>query len=163
MLTRSCLFGKGFKRIFVLCSFLSLNSTLLFSQQIFHQTYNGFEPINFSCRIKASSDGGWALASSSTTFTTNSLQGVVLIKYTPCGEIEWSKSYALSNFSLRVSSFIITSGGDYLLTGYLTDGNNHDTFLLKVDAAGNVLWFKAYEAPQSEYIYSVGENKDRGY
>src|SRR5688572_9001193 len=142
MLTRSGLFGNGFRRIKLLCLFLLLIPSILFSQQIFHNTYSGFEPVNFSCKIKATSDDGWAVVSSSTTFTGNNLQGIVLIKYTSCGEIEWGKTYSLSTASLRVSSFIVTSVGDYLVTGYLTDNNNHETFLLKINSSGSIVWIK---------------------
>lgn len=82
-----------------------------------------------------------------------SFQGdAVLLKLNPSGNVIWSKSFN-GNGSNGISNLLFTTDGYFYIAGSfqsfmtlppftLTGTGNMDTFLSKLDTAGNILWVK---------------------
>jgi len=58
-----------------------------------------------------------------------------------------------------------TSDGGYIATGQISNGNNDDVYLVKLNASGNLDWNKSFDLIEgySEYGYSVQQTNDNGY
>ncbi|MBT0160187.1 hypothetical protein G4O51_09405 [Candidatus Bathyarchaeota archaeon A05DMB-2] len=92
-----------------------------------------------------------------------STHGGHLLKLGADGNIQWAKTYGVS---LSDSFAIKTSDGGYVLAGWMrNDFNGMDTFLVKTDQDGFVLWNKTFAPGGSSnaLVYAVMETKDGGY
>ena len=76
-----------------------------------------------------------------------------LVKADSLGHIDWNRSY--EGISNNVLSVFKTADGEYIATGVIED----KTWLLKVDASGNVLWNKTHEIDAT----CVVQTDDEGY
>ncbi|MCW3101815.1 MAG: hypothetical protein JWO09_255 [Bacteroidetes bacterium] len=119
------------------------------AQSTFYKQLTGF---NTSLEVKsvASPDGGWVTGGTS--------DGIKLVKYDKCGNIEWSKHYSGGNIVDCVDIVANASGG-FCITGYSgSDPAHPDVYLLKLDHSGNVVFCKEYQAATREDTYSLGED-----
>ncbi len=84
------------------------------------------------------------------------------------GDIIWQRRYGGTDED-EIQSFTLTSDGGYLLAGgsrsdaYLPDKKDNsrgivDVWVVKTDAAGNILWEHTFGGPGLENCYSVKEN-----
>jgi hypothetical protein len=82
----------------------------------------------------------------------------------------WHKSYGGSSDDIFTCMDFTTDGG-YILGGSSTSSNgdvsqnngNGDYWIVKVDAAGNMLWEKSYGGSSDEWVKSVEQTTDGGY
>lgn len=90
---------------------------------------------------------------------------VALVHFDSCGNLQWYKKYGSANADIP-STVILTSDGNYVITGYtgtniMTDRN---PFLIKTDGNGNFLWSKSYgSATIEDFGLDVIESKQGGY
>jgi hypothetical protein len=87
-----------------------------------------------------------------------------LAKTDPDGNILWEKVYNSVEYK-TARSVIETQDGSYIITGYTTSfsGIPRDVFLIKTDAAGNIIWEKYYNRSYEQYAHSVRQTLDGGY
>ena len=79
-------------------------------------------------------------------------------------EEEWSKTFG-GNEKERAYSIIQTSDGGYAVAGY-TDSKDagHDSWAMKLDKDGNIVWKKIFgESTSNYYVYSIIQTSDGGY
>ena len=122
------------------------------------------------------SDGGFAALGSSSS-TDGDLQGKELavsdywlVKFSPLGEIEWSKTYGGSKDD-RGQAVIRTADGGYAITGYAMsddgDGSNnegfHDNWIIKVDEKGTLQWEKSFGFAGHDHSYDIIQTADGGF
>jgi gliding motility-associated-like protein len=104
----------------------------------------------YEVKVFATPDGGW--------ITGGTSSGVKLIKYDKCGQIQWSKHYTAS---IDFVDLVASKFGGYFVTGY--SGSipfAADTYLLKLDANGNVVFCREYQATSNEYTYTLDQDND---
>ena len=126
--------------------------------------------------IIATQDGGYAVMG-----YTNSTAGDVtdkdlavndywLLKLDAQGEIQWTKTYGGSKDD-RGQSVIQTTDGGYAIVGYAmsSDGDGsknegfHDNWILRLDAAGEILWERSFGFSGHDHSYDVLQTADGGF
>jgi hypothetical protein len=86
------------------------------------------------------------------------------------GSVKWAKS-AISNNVSRVTCIKVDDLGQIVLGGHffgstitfdsfvLTQSVSFDSFIVKYDTAGNAIWAKSIQGPNSEYIRGISTDK----
>lgn len=119
--------------------------------------------------IQATPDGGYILAGSTNTYGAGGWD-MYVIKTNVMGDTLWTRTYGgtLSEGGVNSTRQTIepTFDGGYILGSYsasfFTAGGN-DAYLVKTDAAGNVMWSRMYGGFASEIIYDVKQCADSGF
>ena len=148
-------FGKGASDIWI----LQLDST---GNIIWNNTYGGSGEDSVRS-IQQTSDGGYIVAGSSTSFGAGNYD-IWVLKLNSTGAIAWQKTYG--GFSLdRAYSVRQTTDGDYIIAGYESSfgGSDNDIWFLKLNPSGNVIWQKTFGGPGNEAGYSTQQTADSGY
>lgn len=107
-------------------------------------------------------DGGAIVVGISNSFTTGS--DVWVLKLDSNGNVSWQKTY--DNGASEIQPYIQhTSDGGYILTGesLAPSADNYDIWLMKLDSAGNVSWYKTFGGSKFEWQTSVKETPDGNY
>jgi hypothetical protein len=133
------------------------------------QTYGG--PDNDSVGVMVqSSDGGYALAGYTSSFSDDSSVLCWLVKVDSSGNMEWNRTYGgQGNISPLAGSIAMvqTSEGGYALSCYTqgTVGDEMHTgfWLVKVDSVGNMEWNKTHWREGHNVAYSLVQTGDGGY
>jgi len=89
-------------------------------------------------------DGGYALAGQTDSFGAGN-SDFWLVKTDASGTMQWNKTYGGTGTDIA-SSLVQTNDGGYALAGWTNstgDGSNA-AWLVKTDAAGNMMWNKTY-------------------
>lgn len=110
--------------------------------------------------VAATPDGGLLFAGQvEPSFFSN--PRVWLLKTDAQGVIQWSKSYGTADAQI-VYDLILDDDGNALIAGWSGDlSNPYDGFVMKADAAGNLLWSRLYgETLVSEGIYQLRQRPD---
>lgn len=118
---------------------------------------------NAAFTIEETSDHGYVVAGE--TMEPDGVNySMWVLKLDPEGYIEWEKVYGSieneAGFSIQQ-----TMDGGYIVakwsSGYTV--GDEDFWLLKLDAAGNALWQKAYGGSEYDYVYAARQTIDGGY
>ena len=79
-------------------------------------------------------------------FVATAIRGVdelntnyLLIKFSSTGEVLWSKEYAHAGMENHAQVVVCEEGG-YLLVGVTVTGNSYQTYLIRTDDFGEVMW-----------------------
>lgn len=120
----------------------------------------------FASSIQQTTDGGYILAGRVNINNTDYL----VMKLDPSGNLTWEKTLGGSE-SDQAFSIKQTSDGGYIVAGssISNDGDvsgNHgsnDYWVVKLDAAGNLTWQKAFGGTASEEARSIQQTADGGY
>jgi hypothetical protein len=113
--------------------------------------------------IKQTSDGGFIVAGSTSTFGAGN-KDLYLIKTDSNGNISWSKTFGGASDD-EAKSVVQTFDGGYMVAGQTNSfgAGDIDYFIIKTDAAGNLTWSKTYGGINSDWLYSVQQNNDKGF
>jgi hypothetical protein len=109
--------------------------------------------------IHQTTDGGYILASSTSSFGAGGLDAVAL-KLDGNGVVTWVKAYGNSGGDYASSIHQTTDGG-YILAGG-TGGDFNGFLILKLDSSGNITWQKIYSGGLGQR-YSIQQTTDGGY
>jgi hypothetical protein len=123
------------------------------SPQTWAKTYYGVSGDNSNSRrdgrgysIIQSSDGGYAVTGYAITPDGPLKWDVLLVKIDAFGNLQWEKTYGglYDDFGYSV---IESSDGGFVIAGWANSLNNvgGDVYLIKTDAAGNMLWNRTYD------------------
>ncbi|MBN2015887.1 hypothetical protein JW766_03560 [Candidatus Dojkabacteria bacterium] len=89
--------------------------------------------------VISTSDGGWMLCG----HVNSADWSIVAIKLDSSFEIEWQRTYRLSNLASTIQDITQTSDDGYLITGNMrVSSYSYDAIMLKIDSTGNPLWQK---------------------
>lgn len=156
---RSNLLLSGLFLFVLLCSSLVV---LVDATTLWCQIYGGPET-DCVYSLVATSDGGYALAGSTSSFGAGK-DDFWLVKINADGVMQWNKTYGGTNGE-HAYSLVTTSDGGYALVGKKSSpwSRHHDTWLVKTDASGNMQWNKTYEGTMYEYAASLVTTSDGGY
>ena len=161
----------------LIVSFICLQSIFTFGQAPaiqWQKTYGGTSS-DVAIATKQTTDDGYISAGytySSDGDVTNN-QGdndYWIVKYDVTGNIVWQKTYGGTSSDIANSIQQTTDGG-YIVAGYTlsSDGDvigNHgsiDCWVLKLDAAGTIIWQKTYGGTGSDKAESIQQTADGGY
>ena len=102
-------------------------------------------------------DGGYAISGYTGSFGAGG-SDAWLVKTDSVGNMEWNMTYGGSQED-HFSDMIKTNDGGFVLSGYEASfgAGNYDTFLMKVNASGAILWNQTYGGAGSDQaivIYS---------
>ncbi|MBP9882139.1 MAG: T9SS type A sorting domain-containing protein [Chitinophagales bacterium] len=97
-----------------------------------------------------------------------------IMKLSTSGSIIWQKTYGgLGSDLLYSNSITQTNDGGYIVGGYSISGNggdkteanngSWDSWILKLDGAGNIEWQNTIGGPGSDYIFTAQQTQDGGY
>jgi hypothetical protein len=88
---------------------------------------------------------------------------VILFKTDKDGTLQWSKKIGLTQ-SQQGKNVKQTSDDGFIITGFTTFGaGNHDVYLVKTDAGGNLQWTKTIGGINDDYGSAVLQTADHGY
>jgi len=115
--------------------------------------------------IQQTSDDGYIVAGWTKSSGAGGYDAYVL-KLDSTGNLEWQKTFGRGNddddyaFSIQQ-----TTDGGYVVAGE-TDSFGagvYDTYVLKLDSAGNLEWQKTFGGSGHDYAYSIQQTTDGGY
>jgi len=127
-----------------------------------NQIYGGSD-VERANAVVVTSDGGFALAGYTNSFGAGHYD-YLLIKTDEQGNMEWNQTYGGIDKDISCA-LIETSDGGYALAGDTISfgAGDHDSWLVKTDLFGNMLWNKTYGQADYDYTYSLVEAHDGGY
>lgn len=128
--------------------------------QLWNKTFGGDYENDFES-IFQTEDGGYVLAGS---FEVNqTFSNPWLIKTDAFGNVQWNRTYSKDESGFSASS-VETGSGDFVLMGITSPRDQtFETFFIKTDPEGNLLWRKTAEAKTPEQIHSFVETAEGGY
>src|ERR1051326_7525788 len=125
-------------------------------------TYGG--PGQDFCKsIKATSDGGFILAGTTSSYGAG-CSGIYLVKINSAFRSQWSKVIGGMDVEWGYSVENTLDGG-YAISGYTNSSGagGYDFYLVKTDAFGNTLWTKTYGGADWDFCYSLTQMSDSGF
>ncbi|GEM_PF-4824263 len=117
--------------------------------------------------IIQTTDGGYAIAGSTTSFGLNAYNAYV-VKLNAAGNLQWTRTMGLPNMGGDGGSIIQTSDGQYTLFGTTSINSWQKMYVVRLDANSNLLWSKTIDDPVNAPIffdYGAGiiKTNDGGY
>jgi hypothetical protein len=117
------------------------------------------EELNEGSSIRQVADGGYIVAA-----TIGYANDAWILKLDENGNIVWQKSYGGYGYDGAVSIRQMSDGGYVAACDTLSFGAGEaDYWILRLDAAGNVIWQKTYGGPGAEYVAAIDETRDGGF
>jgi len=112
------------------------------------------------------SDGGYAIAGSTTSFGAGGYD-VYVVKLDAHGNLQWTKTIGGPGYEIGFS-LIQTSDGGYAIAGlyclvYDEGINPPDVYVVKLDATGNLQWTKTIGGEDDDSGRSLIQTSDGGY
>jgi len=109
------------------------------------------------------SDGGYAIAGSTTSFGAGG-RDVYVVKLDANGNLQWTKTIGGKKEDLGLS-LIQTSDGGYAITGYTQSfgAGEEDVYVVKLDAKGNLQWTKTIGGENDDWGYPLIQTAGGGY
>ena len=93
-------------------------------------------------------------------------QDIYILKLNSLGDTIWTKTIGGNRYDYP-SDIIKTKSSEFIITGTTSSYGQYyhddDTFLLKIDANGNVIWSKTYGGNKDESSTKVIQTKDNNY
>jgi predicted secreted protein len=118
---------------------------------------------DYAYSIVRTSDGGYALAGSTTSFGAGG-NDFWLIKTDVSGNMQWMKTYGGAGEE-KAQSVVQTNDDGYALAGFTNSfgAGRCDFWLVKTDSGGNMQWNRTYGGAGDDYAYSLVQTSDGGY
>jgi len=148
-------FGAGEWDVYVVK--LDANGNLQWTKTI------GGKDFEDSYSLIQTSDGGYAIAGSTTSFGAGG-EDVYVVKLDANGNLRWTKTIGGKGDEAGFS-LIQTSDGGYAIAG-LTESfgaRNGDVYVVKLDANGNLQWTKTIGGKGLDVGFSLIQTSDSGY
>jgi hypothetical protein len=123
-------------------------------------TYGGVDD-DWASSVVETSDGGYALAGASCSFSVSSLADSYLVKTDASGIMQWNRTYG-EGYDDGFASIVQTSDGGYAMAGYAA-GTTDDGYFVKTDSSGNTQWSRIFRGSGDEFLNCVVQTGDGGY
>ncbi|MBP8244075.1 MAG: hypothetical protein KAX45_06030, partial [Chitinophagaceae bacterium] len=109
--------------------------------------------------VKATSDNGFIAVGQTKSFGNSAGDGW-LVKVDAAGVIQWSKKYGDGNsFGEVMYDVVQLSDGGYAFCGaHQFAGGVTQSFVIRTDNSGNVIWSKQYDQPGSDEAWGLTED-----
>jgi PKD repeat protein len=153
---------------FLLSIIILICASGLQAQSTFTNWYNDGSNAEEFDEGQATSDGGYIMVGYSGTVAGDD-DGYV-IKTNNQGAVQWTHRYGFSTGTRydRVQGVQEIYGGGYIITGYAeVTATRTDGFLMRLNAAGNTVWTKNYNASSANNVFvyptAVKQTSDYGF
>lgn len=125
------------------------------------RTYGGYSSDQGNAVLQTA-DGGYVITGYTESYTTG-YRSVYLVKTDAAGNMEWNRTYS-RYYDDEGYAVCQTADGGYVISGstYVGYGNT-DLYLIRTDAAGNMLWDKTFGGSSNDIGLSVGLTADDGF
>jgi len=151
-----------FRHLLLFLIFAFWSNLFLFSQKSFVKTIDSVKSENF-VMMEKTSDGGWITATSTKTYNPDPQKsGLLIVKYSKCSLIEWSKYYYFTNDNFNFSDILIETNGNIMICGYSCFYDACNAVVIYLASNGNLIWCKTLTS-LSKYVYSIGKTSDNNY
>jgi hypothetical protein len=130
------------------------------------RTYGDSTHRSWFWSMKPVPEGGF-VAVGSRIGDVNSQSEAYLVRLSDDGQTLWERSYSDTN-STSANDICTTLDGGFILCGYYHNPNLHEqTYLIKTNASGDILWTRFYPQPISTMItthgFGIAQRDDGGY
>jgi hypothetical protein len=131
------------------------------------KTYGGASD-DYASSIQKTSDGGFIVSGSTNSFGAEGYDLWVL-KMDAVGNVQWQKTYGGTGDDY-VNSIQQTKNPVNIADGYIVAGTTHsfgavgaDSWVVKLNLNGNILWQKSYGSTGDDSANSIQQTSDGGY
>ena len=130
--------------------------------EIWNKTFGGLD-LDAGGSVQQTSDGGYIVASMTTSFGAAGSGDVWLIKINSDGDELWNKTFGGLDWE-KSSSIRQTSDDGYIVAGtsFGADGSG-DVWLIKTNFDGDELWNKTFGGSDEDLGWAVQQTSDGGY
>jgi len=128
-----------------------------------NRTYGGAGD-DYANSVVQTSDGGYALAGTTSSFSDDGQADFWLVKTDSSGNVEWNKTYTKQKTD-SAKSVVQTSDGGYTLAGHTTRAivDTPDVWVINVDSGGNMEWNVTWAPTEPALTDSMIQTSDGGY
>ncbi|MBU0764867.1 MAG: T9SS type A sorting domain-containing protein [Bacteroidetes bacterium] len=143
--------------LFVLLCLIHVQSN---GQCVFHKLYDYNELNNGGLAVVQTSDNEFICSSSIYDGRLH------IFRLDECGDTVWTKIFNYSQIGADDGYSVIQStDGNYIICGVMTDDIDieGDTFILKIDANGDTLWYKTIEGGYGDKGIMIKQTSDEGF
>ena len=128
------------------------------------RTYGGLEAEE-GYYIQQTLDGGYVIVGTKSSFSTEDLSDIWLLKTDAEGDTLWTRTYGGEDqdYGKCVQQ---TSDSGFIIVGHtwsFGDGNYADLWLLKTNAKGDTMWSRLYGGEKGDAGSSVKQTSDDGF
>jgi len=112
--------------------------------------------------ILQTSDGGYVAIADGYV----EIDGKSVIKFDSAFNVIWVKSFQGLDVSTSLNTIQQTSDEGYIVVGQtILDYSEYwyDSWVVKLNSEGDIIWEKIYQGSSDEYLYSVQQTRDGGY
>jgi hypothetical protein len=121
-----------------------------------HKTYGG-NKLEVGWSIHELNDKGFLLHGSTASKDTTKRDDIYLLRLDARGNVMWEKTFGNQLYE-RTTHLLFTTDNHYLLIGQRNiNADNIDSYIIKIDTAGNLLWEKTYGGPLMERTFYGAE------
>ncbi len=114
--------------------------------------------------VDLTDDGGYIIAGRSESFSADGRYDFWVLRLDAQGNVLWQKSYGGSG-NEGAHEIHQTADSGFIVAGYTYSfsAGESDTWVLKLDGAGEIVWQKAYGGSDDEDAFSIRQTADGGY
>jgi len=129
---------------------------------MWNRTYGGTD-VDGAYALLQTADGGYALAGRTNSFGAGN-EDFWLVKTDAAGTMQWNQTYGGTDVDVAYA-LVQTADGGYALAGYTKSlgAGKGDFWLVKADAAGNMMWNQTYGGTDVDGAYALVQTGDGGY
>ncbi|HWA05235.1 MAG TPA: T9SS type A sorting domain-containing protein [Ignavibacteria bacterium] len=134
----------------------------LISQPQWQRTIGGSNHDQANCIINTN-DGGYAIAGLTFSYAAG-YEDIYVVKLTTSGSILWTKTIGTSEVDIA-KSILQTSDGGYAIAAdiYNNGTTSADLFIIRMDAAGTILWTRTINRAAYDYSCAIIQTNDGGF
>ncbi len=112
--------------------------------------------------VTMSADGCYVIAGYASS--PSAMNDLYLVKLSPAGKILWEKTYG-GIYNEEARCVITTADGGFMAAGYTSSYTvgGSDLWLVKLDAAGGLVWSQSFGTVNADEAYEVIQTVDGGY
>lgn len=123
----------------------------------------GGEGYDFGAEVIQTTDGGYLIAGSSSSFDNDLSSQVLVFKTDQWGNVEWRKSLG-GEFADQAESMVESADGNLLVAGFTeTVNSTYQFYALKLTTEGDTIWTRHYGGSEWDFCRQVAALPDGGF
>ena len=113
--------------------------------------------------VQKTQDGGYIITGTTLSFGAGGVD-IYVVKTNATGDTLWTRTYGgpQGDYGFSVRQL---DNGEYIITGVTSSfgAGSYDSYLMKLDVNGNVLWTKVYGGTDWDSGFSIEQTSDNGF